>query len=136
MICFTLLGQPFSKANSRRLVSFGNKPANIKSQAALDYERSALAQIPNAAKQMLEGDIAVHIKIFYRTHRPDLDESLILDVLQARFAPRGKDKDRVCLRRGVYINDRQIKEKHIYHGIDARNPRAEIVIEPITSQGV
>jgi hypothetical protein len=29
----------------------------------------------------------------------------------------------------VYENDRQVKAKHIYHGLDKDNPRAEIKVE-------
>ena len=47
--------------------------------------------------------------------KPDLDESVILD----------------CLEGYAYKNDRQVKEKHIYHGLDKENPRAEITVEPI-----
>jgi Holliday junction resolvase RusA-like endonuclease len=116
------MGEPASKANSRRIVSFGKRPASIKSPKALNYEKTALLQIPDYAKQMLEGDICLTVWIYYATRRPDLDESIIMDVLQAKY------KKGVLIRRGVYLNDRQIKEKHIYHGIDKINPRAEIEI--------
>ena len=53
--------------------------------------------------------------IYYKNRRPDLDESVILD----------------CLEGYAYKNDRQVKEKHIYHGLDKKNPRAEITVEPI-----
>ena len=53
--------------------------------------------------------------IYYRTQRPDLDESLILDLLEK------------C---GVYKHDRLVREKHGYHHIDRTTPRAEIRIEP------
>jgi Holliday junction resolvase RusA-like endonuclease len=126
MITFTILGEAASKANSRRLVTFGKRPASIKSTKALMFERSALLQIPAEAKQMLEGDIKATIKLYYSTCRPDLDESIVLDILQAKF--KGSGKNRECVRRGVYLNDRQVKEKHIYHGIDKQNPRTEIEI--------
>lgn len=120
MIKFVILGEPASKANSRRLVKFGDRPASIKSQKALSYEKSAILQIPDYAKQMLEGDLCLTAWIYYATRKPDLDESIIMDVLQAKYK-KGK-----LIRRGVYLNDRQIKQKHIYHGIDKLNPRAEI----------
>jgi Holliday junction resolvase RusA-like endonuclease len=44
-----------------------------------------------------------------------LDESLILDLLQGL----------------VYKNDRQVKERHTYWGLDPENPRAEIIIEQL-----
>jgi hypothetical protein len=31
----------------------------------------------------------------------------------------------------IYENDRQVKERHCYWGLDPENPRAEIIIEKI-----
>lgn len=125
MIKLTILGEPASKANSRRLVKFGNRPALIKSKKALSYEHAAILQIPDDAKQMLEGDLQAEIKIYYASRRPDLDESVILDCLQAKY------KKGELVRRGVYKNDRQIKRKVIVWDLDKLNPRAEIEITRI-----
>lgn len=125
MIKFTILGEAASKANSRRLVKFGSRPAMIKSKKALSFESAAILQIPEEAKQMIEGKVKATIRIFYATQRPDLDESVILDCLQAKY------KNGELLRRGVYVNDRQVREKHVFHGIDKLNPRAEIEIETL-----
>jgi len=125
VIRFVIHGEPASKANSRRLVKFGDRPASIKSTKALSYEKSAILQIPDYAKQMLACDICFTAWIYYATRRPDLDESIIMDALQAKF------KNGVLIRKGVYLNDRQIKQKHIYHGLDKTNPRAEIEITKI-----
>lgn len=107
-------GEPASKANSRRLVTFGGKPRFVKSQKALEYKKAFEKQCPKR-DELIDGDVKVTMTIHYKTRRPDLDESLILDLLE-----------------GVaYTNDRQVKEKHIFHGLDKENPRAEIKIEPI-----
>ncbi len=127
-----ILGQPASKANSRQLVTIKGRPAFIKSPAARAFERTALLQIQPTAKVMLTGPVRATISIFYASERPDLDESVVLDVLQAKFETQnGK---RVLVRKGVYLNDRQVREKHVFHGIDKANPRAEVVIEPLTAQ--
>lgn len=130
---FTILGEPASKANQRQLVTFGRgekkRPALIKSDKALSYERDALRQIPRAARVMLAGPVRVTLRIFYASERPDLDESVVLDVLQARY--HGKGAARELTRPGVYLNDRQVREKHVYHAIDKRNPRAEIEVEEL-----
>jgi Holliday junction resolvase RusA-like endonuclease len=130
-IAFTILGEPASKANSRQLVTFGRgakaRPALIKSDKARNYEKTALLQIPASAKVMLTGPVRVTLRIFYATERPDLDESVVLDVLQAKFAKGTRDVERA----GVYVNDRQVREKHVYHGIDRANPRTEIEVEEI-----
>jgi len=31
----------------------------------------------------------------------------------------------------VYCNYGQVRDKHIYHGIDGTNPRAEMTVEPL-----
>lgn len=126
---FTILGEPASKANSRKVVTFGKRSALIKSDKARDYEKYALLQIPVSCRQRLSDPVCVTLRIFYATHRPDLDESLILDVLQDRYT--GKGKDRVLVQPGVYQNDRQVREKHVYHAIDKRNPRTEIEVRLI-----
>lgn len=85
----------------------------IKSQKALLYAEGFRKQCTYG--KMLEGNVAVFMMIWYASRRPDLDESLILDLLQ-----------------GVaYLNDRQVREKHIYWGLDKENPRTEILVEGI-----
>lgn len=138
MIAFTILGQPQSKANSRRLVKFGDKLASVKSVEALKWESDALRQIPPRHRVRLEGPVSVTMRIFYASERPDLDESLVLDVLQDR---KGKELDpktgkRAIIQSGVYRNDRQVREKHIFHHIDRSNPRVEIEIAPVQAQQV
>lgn len=132
MIAFTILGQPYSKANRRRIVKFGERIASVKSKEALKYERDAQKQIPGHARQMLTGPVFVHLRIFYASERPDLDESVVLDVLQAKYQKVGDE--RVLVHRGVYINDRQVRKKLVEHFIDRTNPRAEIEVEPLQPQ--
>jgi Holliday junction resolvase RusA-like endonuclease len=110
-----ILGEPASKANSRRMVHIRGKTMFIKSAKALAYAKSFKQQVESAAKVCFHGDVAVHITIYYASRRPDLDESLILDLLQDV----------------AYENDRQVKEKHIYWGLDKENPRCEIKVEKI-----
>jgi hypothetical protein len=109
-VSFTIFGEPASKANSRRLVTIKGRPASIKSQKALDYVKTFQVQCPKL-KALIIGDVAVKINIFYASRRPDLDESIILDAMQNL----------------VYVNDRQVKEKHVFWGgVDKDKPRAEI----------
>ena len=113
-ICLTIFGEPASKANSRRLVARGGKPMFIKSEKALDYADSFKRQCPDFYHPF-EGDVCVEITIYYASRRPDLDESLILDLLE-----------------GVtYLNDRQVKRKVIQWGLDKENPRCHIRVTPI-----
>lgn len=133
-VTLTIFGEPVSKANSRELVTIAGRPAFIKSKKALAYERDALLQIPVRARLMLQGPVRVTLRLFYASERPDLDESIVLDVLQARYQQRRAGQPRTMIQRGVYVNDRQVREKHIYHAIDKAMPRAEIEVEPMTAQ--
>jgi Holliday junction resolvase RusA-like endonuclease len=105
-------GEPASKANSRKLVLFGDRPASIKSDKARGYARDFLLQV-RPLNPLLEGELRMDLWIYYATQRPDLDESLILDLLQGK----------------VYKNDRQVRERHVYHCIDKANPRIEVIIQ-------
>ncbi len=136
---FVIYGEPASKANSRELATIGPKDARRtifrKSDKALEYEKNALRQIPPRARLQLQVRVAVTLRIFYATERPDLDESVILDVLQNRYAKVKETGQRVLVQAGVYVNDRQVREKHVYWGLDRLSPRAEIRIESISPQG-
>jgi hypothetical protein len=144
-IDFTIKGEPASKANSREIVTrkfrdakgkMKARPMSIKSDKARNYERSAILQIPAHARVELSGPVRVIMRIFYATERPDLDESVILDVMQSRYRVvkvKGKDV-RQLIRKGVYVNDRQVRQKFIMHDIDPVNPRAEIRVVALTAQ--
>ena len=140
-IAFTILGEPASKANSRQIVTIAGRPSSIKSQKARSYEAFATMQIPPEARVRLEGPVRVTLRIFYASERPDLDESVVLDVLQDRYSRTVPINPVVPGRRelvqpGVYRNDRQVREKHVFHGIDRKNPRTEVVVEPLQAQQV
>jgi Holliday junction resolvase RusA-like endonuclease len=147
-IAFTILGEPASKANSREIVTrrfrdkqsgkLKSRPMSIKSDKARDYERDALAQIPPKARVQLTGPVRVILKIFYASERPDLDESVVLDVLQDRYrrVETAHTRVRTLVHRGVYLNDRQVKQKFVFHGIDRVNPRTEVTIEPLQAQQI
>jgi Holliday junction resolvase RusA-like endonuclease len=109
-----IFGEPASKANSRRVVRYGGVSRLIKSAKALSYSDVFKQQLAPLQAMML-GDLRVTMHIYYASRRPDLDESLILDLLQGL----------------VYENDRQVKERHTYWGLDPDNPRSEILIEKI-----
>jgi Holliday junction resolvase RusA-like endonuclease len=112
----TILGEPASKANARRLVTIRGRPAFIKSAKAIAYAKAAQWQLEAAKIQAIHlGPVSVSMRIFYASQRPDLDASVVLDVLQGY----------------AYENDRQVRELHLYHAIDKANPRAEIAVEAL-----
>jgi Holliday junction resolvase RusA-like endonuclease len=98
------------------MVYIHGKPMFIKSEKALAYARAFKQQCVIAPSEVFKEDVVVTIRIWYASRRPDLDESLILDLLQEV----------------AYKNDRQVKEKHIYWmGVDRVNPRCEIDVSEI-----
>ena len=110
----TILGEPASKANSRRIVQVGGSPRVIKSKKALSYARSFAAQCP-LKSSLLDEDgstVLVVLDIYYASRRPDLDESLILDLLQER----------------AYKNDRSVKARITRWHLDRDNPRSVVRI--------
>ena len=106
-----IYGEPASKANSRKIVMFGKRPAVIKSQKARDYVKNFEKQCPKL-DTLVTDDLVVEITIFYGSRRPDLDESVILDCMQGFF----------------YKNDRQVKKKIINWALDRDNPRSKIKV--------
>lgn len=109
-----IYGEAASKANSRKAALIAGKPRFIKSDKARKYAADVARQIL-PLRQPLVGALRFTATIYYATQRPDLDPSVILDALQGR----------------IYLNDRQVREMHLFHRIDKHSPRAEIVIETI-----
>jgi len=111
----TIHGEPASKANSRQLVLIKGRMVPIKSKKALSYMR-AFDQQCRILDPLMDGDLAIAMMIYYKTRRPDLDESLVLDLLQGR----------------VYKNDRAIKLKYVEHGLSKDDPRVVMAIGPLS----
>ena len=65
-----IFGEPASKANSRKIVRFGNVSRLIKSRKALNYSDLFKQQAAPAAK-LLTGDVRVTMVIYYASRRPD-----------------------------------------------------------------
>jgi len=113
----SIVGEPASKANSRRFVLIGGKPRFIKSKKALNYTKNFKSQCPTR-KELFEEDLFVAIKIYYGSRRPDLDASLLLDLLQDY----------------VYTNDRLVKGQYLEWGLDRDNPRSLIVVATLAKK--
>lgn len=88
------------------------KPAFIKSAKALSYSDAFLMQCPKI-DEPFKSDVYVDMTIYYASRRPDLDETLVLDLMQ---------------KAGIYINDRQVKGRTTLWGLDPENPRVEISV--------
>lgn len=111
---FIIHGEPASKANSRRIVQARGRTMVIKSAKALSYREGFLLQVPKL-QHLIRGPVAIEMKVYYASLRPDLDVSLILD----------------CLQGTVIYNDRQIVAHSLYRALDRDNPRTEIRVFPM-----
>ena len=133
--------------NSRQIVTINHRPVPIKSKEALAYEKDALRQIPPVWRLALTVPVKVSMWIFYPSERQDLDGALLLDILANRYEKtNGKlvkladgtyahgPSERVLVQRGVYENDRLVREIHYYHRIDKNNPRVMVEIETLVPQ--
>lgn len=114
-------GELCSKANSRRIVNRGKYPRVIKSQKALDYEYTALLQLKEQLEshETFQGYVSLECHVWYASRRPDLDISLIQDILE---------------RNGVYKNDRQVAEIVALKYIDKENPRIIVRVKEIDNE--
>ena len=111
---FIIYGEPASKANSRRIVRFGKRLASIKSEKARNYEKIFGEQCPTL-ENLIENNVNVEVIVYYASRRPDLDESVILDCMQGK----------------IYVNDRQVKQKFVYWGLDRDTPRTHIRVSAL-----
>jgi len=121
-ITFTVYAEPAAKSNQRRVVRIKGKKGGIrviKSAKALAYVDTLRDYAPKP-KELMLGDLAVEVKTWYASRRPDLSIELILDAMQGV----------------LYKNDRQVKEHHAYWmGVDKDNPRSEITVWTIEIEG-
>lgn len=120
---FKIDGELCSKSNSRRLVARGKHPRIIKSQKALDYEYSSSLQIQKQLgnHRTFQGYIGLEVHVWYASRRPDLDISLIQDILE---------------KNGVYKNDRQVAEIKACKYLDKHNPRVVVKIWELDEETV
>ncbi len=111
-------GEPASKANSRRLVRRGKRTISIKSEKAQKYQDDALRHIARHARPVEQflGPVEVIADVYYASDRPDLDPSLIFDILQAAQ---------------VYKNDRQVRRQFVQKFIDRDRPRTVLTVRAI-----
>lgn len=122
-ITLKINGELCSKSNSRRIVTRGKYPRIIKSEKALMFEASALLQISQQLKDHKPFDsyVGIEIHVWYASRRPDLDVSLIQDILE-------KAK--------IYKNDRQVAEIKALKYLDKNNPRVIAKIYELTKKEI
>lgn len=116
-VVLTIYGQCYSMKNSK--IPRRNAPGMLKHPKARQFERDFMLQVrPEHRKELgsRKRPLRATVSIFYPSLRQDLDGELVFDLLQKAH---------------VVLNDRYIREKHIYGGVDKKNPRVEISVEEL-----
>ena len=118
MIKLLISGDLMSKSNSRIMTHRNGSPRLIKKQKALEYIDSSILQLKSQLRshRTFTEPVYLHIIVYYSSKRPDLDISLIQDILE---------------KVGVYKNDRLVYEIKAYKKFDKNNPRCEIEVDLI-----
>lgn len=112
---FVVRGILASKSNSRKIVTHGDVVRIIKSAPARKFVEDFGWQAPKL-KLPYAGPIRLTCWVYYPNWRPDLEIALLKDCLQLYR---------------VIDNDRQVIEEHTYRGLDKKNPRVKVRIEPL-----
>lgn len=115
----TIYGELASKANSRMAVQGRTKTGKsytrfVKSKKALGWTEGALPQIKSQWRSKpIDKECGIECEVYYKTRRPDLDVSLLMDALE---------------KAGVYTNDRLVHEIIAHKQYDKEEPRVEVTI--------
>lgn len=114
----TIYGNCPSKSNCYRVVTIGGHASLSKTKALREYEQQFYIQCDKYRNAGIEGYFELHVRVFYPSLRPDLDNSLkvILDCLQHAGAIRNDNR---CVK--------IVAEKFV----DKRQPRVEFEIVAI-----
>lgn len=113
-----ILGNPPSKPNCYRIVSFNGHASLAKTKALKQYEKDFYIQCNEYRDKNIKGYFEFYIKVFYNSQRLDLDNSLkcCLDCLQSCNAIKNDNK---CVK--------IVAEKYL----DKNNPRVEFEIREV-----
>lgn len=128
---FTIPGEPAAKGNSREVVKIGGQTRLRKGDKALAFEALAARHVPKLDTPY-EGPVSVYLRVFYASHRPDVDGSLVYDALQSRKVKVGGG---FVIDKRLIANDRQVRQKIEDGFVDKSRPRVEVAVYKATLAG-
>ena len=94
---------------------------SFKNPEAQRYVKDFLKQIPGNLQVRYDTPVRLTAFIFYKTKRPDLDESLLMDCLESS---------------SIITNDRLIWDKQILKYFDKHIPRVKFYVEKLTNKEI
>lgn len=123
MIELKINGKLYNKSNARKFTHIRGRPMLIKSNEAQLYEQSAILQIKTqlGSHTAFEEPVVLEVHVWYENKRPDLDVSLLQDILE---------------KAGVYKNDRLVHEIHAFKYFDKDNPRVLVRVHLLGEESV
>ena len=121
MIEHTVYGQLPSMKNRRILKVIKGRIMSFKNPEAQRYVKDFLKQIPGNLQVRYDTPVRLTALIFYKTKRPDLDESLLMDCLESS---------------SIITNDRLIWDKQILKYFDKHIPRITFYVEKLTNKEI
>lgn len=113
-----IYGQPPSKANTYKIITFKGHGSLAKTPALKAYEQKFYLQCGAYRNKNISGFFELYCDVYFQSNQPDLDNSLknLLDCLQACKAIKN---DRYCVK--------IVANKYV----DKNNPRIEFTIVPV-----
>lgn len=113
-----IYGKCPSNSNSYKIITYNGHGKLAKHEKLTAYEKDFYLQCNHYRNKRIKGLFELHLNVFYKNQRPDLDNcmKIVLDCLQSCNAIKN---DRNCVK--------IIAEKFI----DKMNPRIEFEIIPI-----
>jgi len=114
----TIIGHCPAKANNYKIVYIGGHASLKKTDATEKYEKDFFMQVGKYRNMMISGFFELHVRVYFETLSPDLDNSLktLLDCLQYTKTIKNDNK---CVK--------IVAEKFV----DKNNPRVEFKIVEI-----
>lgn len=93
----TIIGQPPSKSNTYKIITFAGHSKLGKTPATQKYEKAFYIQVGSYRNMMITGFFELHIRVYFSTMSHDLDNSLkvVLDCLQQTQTIKNDNK---CVR--------------------------------------
>jgi hypothetical protein len=113
-------GEPTPRARMLDVVITDGTPRLVKSEPARVWQNRAMWQLLNRRPaRPLAVELALDCRFWSSAARPAIDEALVVDVLE---------------RAAIIAHAGQIREKHVFAGVDRADPRVAVTLTRLRTQ--
>lgn len=107
-------GEPTPRARTLDVVIAGGQPRLVKSRPARLWQNRAMPQLLNRRPERpLAVELVLDCRFWSSAARPAIDETLVIDALE---------------RAAIIAHAGQIREKHVFAGVDHADPRVAVTL--------